>query len=129
MKSKILIMEDTRSDFEFLKKILEKENYTVIYAPDGKTVFSLLEKNIPDLIILDVFLPDIDGFEVCKRLRQHEGFAGLPILFYTAFNNLDNKLLGLKLGASDFLIKGGNERELLIRIKNLLDLKYVKKIF
>ena len=125
MKNKILIVEDTPSDFERLQKILEKQNYIITHAPDGKTAFALLEEEPPDLVVLDIFLPDTDGFEICKHIRQYEDFASLPILFYTSSNNLDNKLLGLKLGASDFLVKGSDEREIIIRIQNLLDLKKV----
>ncbi|MFH1092861.1 MAG: diguanylate cyclase [Candidatus Omnitrophota bacterium] len=123
MASKIFIVEDNKKDVEFLQKTLAKEKYAVIHAPDGKTAFEMLEKNQPDIIILDLLLPDMDGFEICRRLRAEERFLSIPILFFTSSNNMDNKLLGLQLGASDFLGKGCDERELLLRLRNLLHYK------
>ncbi len=123
MASKIFVVEDNKKDIEFLRATLEKEKYAVIHAPDGKTAFDMLEKTQPDIIILDLLLPDIDGFEICKRLRSEERFLSIPILFFTSSVNMDNKLLGLQLGASDFLGKGCDERELLLRIRNLLRYK------
>ncbi|MCG2711896.1 MAG: diguanylate cyclase [Candidatus Omnitrophica bacterium] len=123
MAGKIFVVEDNKKDVEFLQVTLAKEKYTVIHAPDGKTAFEMLEKNQPDIIILDLLLPDMDGFEICKRLRAEERFLNIPILFFTSSINMDNKLLGLQLGASDFLGKGCDERELLLRIRNLLSYK------
>ncbi len=123
MVSKIFIVEDNKKDAAFLQAILEKAGYAVINAPDGKTAFEMLEKYQPDIIILDLLLPDIDGFEICKRLRSEERFLSIPILFLTSSVNLDNKLLGLQLGAADFLDKGCDKRELLLRLKNLLRYK------
>lgn len=123
MISKIFVVEDNEKDVEFLKATLEKEKYKVVYAPDGQTAFTMLEKNQPDLIILDLLLPDMDGLEICKRLQSEERFLSIPILFFTASINLDNKLLGLQLGASDFLSKDCDARELLLRIRNLLRYK------
>ncbi len=120
MRNKIFIVEDELKDIDFLKKTLKKEKYEVIHAKDGKTAFNLLAKDVPDLIILDIVLPDTDGFEICKRIRQDERLENLPILFFTQSSKIDDKLLGLQLGASDFLTKTSDERELLIRIKNLL---------
>lgn len=126
MKNKILVVEDTISDVIFLKKILEKENYEIIYAENGKDALQLLETHTPDLVILDILLPDIDGFEVCRRIRQNERLVYLPVLFYSVVKTVDEKLIALEMGASDFLSKSGDSRELLIRIKNLLQVK--KKI-
>ena len=123
MASKIFVVEDNNKDLGFLRATLAKEKYTVIHASDGKTALELLEKNQPDIIILDLLLPDMDGFEICKRLRVEERFSSIPILFFTSSMNLDNKLLGLQLGASDFLGKDCNEAELLLRIRNLLRYK------
>ncbi len=123
MKNKILVVEDNLRDFEFLKRILESENYSIVHALDGEKAFSLLERESPDLIILDILLPGIDGFEICKRIRQNERFIISSILFFTSSGNIDNRLLALKLGASDFLDKGCDEREILLRIKNLLRFK------
>ncbi len=123
MSNKILVVEDTLTDIMFLKKILEKEGFEVTYSENGKDALLALEKNTPDLVILDIVLPDIDGFEVCKRIRNNDRFISLPVLFYSAIKTIDDKLLGLEMGASDFLPKSTGERELIIRIKNLLKSK------
>ncbi len=120
---KILVVEDRVSDVIFLKKILEKEKYDVVYAENGKDALSIVENSTPDLVILDIVLPDIDGFEICKRIRNNNKFISLPVLFYSAIKTIDDKLLGLEMGASDFLSKSADERELLARIKNLLKAK------
>jgi len=126
MQSKILIVEDNINELQLLEKILMKEGYAVTHEVNGENALSFLEKTVPDLVILDIVLPVIDGFEVCKRIRQYAHLARLPILFYSAVKTVDEKLLALEMGASDFLPKNAENRELLIRIKNLLDIK--KKI-
>lgn len=123
MSSKILIVEDNREDLELLQKKLGKEHYELIVAENGQNALSMVDQHKPDLIILDVLLPDIDGFEVCRRIRQNEYYANLPVLFHTTVNTTDEKLIGLEMGASDFLNKTADERELRIRIKNLLNAK------
>lgn len=123
MNEKILVVEDTITDVIFLKKVLEQENYDISYAENGKDALTQLEKDPPDLIILDIVLPDMDGFEVCKRIRSNDQFISLPILFYSAIKTIDEKLLGLEMGASDFLPKSANDRELIVRIRNLLRTK------
>lgn len=123
MEHKILVVEDNANDLETLKRKLKNEPYDLIHAPDGKTAFSLLEKEKPDLVILDVLLPDTDGFEICRRIRKSEQYISLPVLFHTTVNTTDEKLIGLEMGASDFLNKNSDERELIVRIRNLLNLK------
>ncbi len=124
MTSKILVVEDAQKDFDFLNKALEKEKFNIVRSADGKNLLVLLEKENPDLIVLDLLLPETDGFELCKIIRSEERYMNTPILFFTSSMNLDNKLLGLALGASDFLAKDCDGRELIIKIKNLL---YAKK--
>ncbi|MFH1459773.1 MAG: diguanylate cyclase [Candidatus Omnitrophota bacterium] len=126
MKSTILIVEDNPLDLEVVKKILSEAGYEVIYAVDGKGTFAILEEAAPDLIILDLMLPDTDGFEICKFLQKNDRWMNVPIIFLSSSDSLGNKLMGLKLGASDFLSKGCNEKELLLRVRNLLR---VKKIY
>ncbi|MBU4304162.1 MAG: diguanylate cyclase [Candidatus Omnitrophica bacterium] len=126
MTGKILIVEDNPADMKFLKETLEREKYETICSKNGEGVFPLLESNPPDLVILDILLPDIDGFDVCRRIRQNDLFISLPVLFYTTISTINEKLIGLEVGASDFLTKSADERELLIRIRNLLNAK--KKI-
>ena len=123
MEHKILVVEDNAEDLELLKKKLNSEPYQLVHAPDGKTAFTLLDKENPDLVILDVLLPDTDGFEICRRIRKNEQYVSLPVLFHTTVKTTDEKLIGLQMGASDFLNKNADERELLVRVRNLLNLK------
>jgi len=120
MMNKILIVEDNPQDLNFLQNSLKKAEYQVVSSDNGERALSLIEEEIPDLVILDIILPGIDGFEICQRIRQNERFVSLPVLFFTSRDNIDDKLLGLELGASDFLSKNSDERELLVRIRNLL---------
>lgn len=124
MANRILIVEDNKDDLELLKKKLAKEDYELIIAENGQDALSILEQDRPDLVILDILLPDIDGFEICRRIRKNEQYINLPVLFHTIVNTIDEKLIGLEMGAADFLNKDADERELIIRIRNLL---YTKK--
>ncbi|MCM8812976.1 MAG: diguanylate cyclase [Candidatus Omnitrophica bacterium] len=119
-RAKILIVEDNPRDMEFLQTTLASVPYSVISAATGEKALSCVEDESPDLVILDILLPDIDGFEVCQRIRKMSKGAGLPVLFYTAVTTVNEKLIGLESGASDFLTKSSDARELLVRIKNLL---------
>lgn len=123
MKNKILIVEDTAQDCEALMKKLEHEPYELLIARDGAAALAIVDSSAPDLIILDILLPDIDGFEICRRIRANPNYLSVPILFHTTVNTLDEKLIGLQLGASDFLTKDADERELLVRVRNLLAAK------
>jgi len=124
MANRILIIESNKDDLERLKKKLNKEEYELIVAENGQKALSILEQEKPDLLILDILLPDINGFEICRRIRKNEQHVNLPLLFHTDSNTIDDKLTGLEMGAADFLNKDSDERELLIRIRNLL---YAKK--
>lgn len=121
--NKILIVEDDLNDLEVLKDKLK--SYELITAANGKDGLELLERENPDLVILDILIPDIDGFEICRRIRKSQPYGNLPVLFHTNVNTIDDRLLGLEMGASDFLNKSADERELLVRVKNLLSAKEV----
>lgn len=126
MNERILIVEDTVSEALFLKKTLEAEHYEITYVEKAEKALRMLEKETPDLIILDVLLPDLDGFELCRRIRQNELYVNIPIIFFSKVVVIDEKLIALELGASDFISKSADIRELIFRIKNLLKAK--KKI-
>ncbi|MFH1459774.1 MAG: diguanylate cyclase [Candidatus Omnitrophota bacterium] len=124
-RNKILIIEDNLEDLDILKRKLQNDSYEIIVANEGKSALSLIDQEKPDLIILDIILPDIDGFEICRRIRKNEQYMYLPILFYTSIDTIDEKIVGLEIGASDFLNKNADERELLLRIRNLLNGKNI----
>ncbi len=114
----ILIVEDEYSMRVGLGDAFKHSGYDVVSAPDGEAGLRLVEENKPDLIILDVMLPGMDGFEVCKHLRT-KGFLR-PILMLTARSQEIDKVIGLELGADDYVTKPFNDRELFARVKALL---------
>jgi two-component system, OmpR family, alkaline phosphatase synthesis response regulator PhoP len=118
MKNKVLIVDDEPSILTLLQYNLEQAGYEVITAMDGETGKELAEKEFPDLIILDLMLPKLDGMEVCKQLRQIKVMT--PILMLTAKDDELDKILGLELGADDYMIKPFSPREVIARVKAIL---------
>jgi two-component system OmpR family response regulator len=118
MKSyKVLIAEDDKNLLDILKYNLEKEGYRVVTAQDGTNALEKTRSEMPDLIILDIMLPEIDGFEVCRIIRKE---MTVPILMLTAKADEVDKIVGLELGADDYMTKPFSTRELLARIKAML---------
>jgi DNA-binding response OmpR family regulator len=124
--TKILIIEDEEAILMALEDNLKMEGYEVQSATDGEAGFSLAKEKKCDLIILDIMLPRMDGFEVCKQLRQAD--ITTPILMLTAKSQEIDKVLGLELGADDYVTKPFSPRELLARVKALMRrIKQVKQ--
>lgn len=113
----ILVVDDEEPIQELLKFNLEKEGYRVRVAKDGPEALERVEKEQPDLIVLDVMLPGMDGLEVCRNLRLNAKFRDVPIIMLTAKGEEIDKVLGLELGADDYMTKPFSPRELLARIK------------
>ncbi len=120
-KPTILIVDDQAHNIQLLANVL-KENYKLLLANSADKAFKIMRKIIPDLILLDVMMPEMDGFEVCKILQEHEETKKIPIIFLTAKNDIENVIHGLELGASDYITKPFSIRELNVRIQNLLKL-------
>lgn len=116
-KEKILIVEDEKDLVKILRYNLEKEGYRVVAANDGESGLSLFRKEKPDLLILDVMLPKLDGFEICKVVRQE---SKAPILMLTAKTEEVDRVLGLELGADDYVTKPYSVREVVARVKAIL---------
>lgn len=114
MDKKILVVDDERPIVEILKINLQKENYIVFEAYDGEEAVSKAEMINPDLILLDVMLPKLDGFSVCRKIREK---SSVPIIMLTAREEEVDKVLGLELGADDYMTKPFSVRELMARIK------------
>lgn len=114
MKPKVLVVEDERPIAEIIKYNLEKEGYSVNVAANGQDALDMAIRQMPDLIILDVMLPKLDGFQVCKELR---GTTNVPILMLTAKGAESDKVKGLALGADDYITKPFSPRELVARVK------------
>jgi len=115
--ARILVVDDEKLIVKGLKFSLEKEGYEVLAAYDGAEALSLFKKENPDLIVLDLMLPEVDGFEVCRRIRKG---SEVPIIMLTARGEDIDKILGLELGADDYVTKPFNPRELTARIKAIL---------
>jgi two-component system alkaline phosphatase synthesis response regulator PhoP len=117
---KILVIDDELHIVELLKYNLETNGYKVIYALNGKDGLNLAIDKKPDLILLDIMLPEMDGFDVCKEIKKRQQIDDIPIIMLTAKSEEFDKILGLELGADDYITKPFSVRELLARIKVVL---------
>jgi len=119
MKTKILLVDDEPDIVEFLQYNLKSEGFEVITAFDGLEALSKISEK-PDLIILDIMMPKMDGYAVCKKIRNTSGFESTPIIFLTAKVGEVNEILGLELGASDYIQKPISPKKLIARVKSNL---------
>ncbi len=117
MPNTILVVEDEPNLLAALQYTLKQEGYTTLAATDGETGLRMATAMSPDLVILDVMLPALDGFEICRILRRE---SGVPILMLTARGEEVDRVVGLELGADDYVTKPFSMRELLARVRNLL---------
>jgi two-component system alkaline phosphatase synthesis response regulator PhoP len=117
MKQKILVVDDEKDIVEFIQYNLEQEGFDVISAYNGKEALELIEEN-PSLILLDVMMPEVDGYEVCRKIRKNEKYKNTPILFLTAKISEQDEIEGLNVGADDYITKPVSIRKLLARIKS-----------
>ena len=119
-KKKILVIDDTELMVRLTTDILTKHGYEVVSASNGVDGIKMVASEKPDLVLLDVVMPGIDGFEVCKLLRKDESNNLIPIIMLTAQGNEEDKLVGLEIGADDYITKPFNPRELVSRVRNTL---------
>lgn len=119
-KDRILVIDDEVHILELIKYNLEKEGYRVTICETGEEGLVKIKNNPPDLLILDLMLPDINGLEICKKIREEDPAAGLPVIMLTARGKEIDKVLGLEVGADDYLTKPFGIRELTARVKALL---------
>ena len=119
-KGKIEIIEDDRDIVEMIEYNLKEEGYQIVSAHDGEKGLEFAKREKPDLIILDIMLPAIDGFEVCRVLKQQQSTAHIPIIILSAKSRETDKVVGLELGADDYVTKPFSPRELIARIKAVL---------
>jgi DNA-binding response OmpR family regulator len=120
MNQRILVIDDNPSSLRLTSYTLEKKGYQVITASDGLEGLRKTQDEHPDLIILDVMLPGLDGYEVCHRLRQKPETATLPILMMSAKAHQDDKDIGLRMGADDYLTKPASPSEIVAKVETLL---------
>ena len=123
----ILVVDDNKRNLQVIGNILHEEKYKVAMAINGPTALKLASQLKPDLIVLDIMMPEMDGFEVCRRLKADGGTSAIPIIFLTSKVETDDIVEGLNLGGVDYIIKPFKQIELLVRIKNHLDLLESKR--
>jgi DNA-binding response OmpR family regulator len=121
MKTKILVVDDEPDALEVLGFKLREAGYSPIFAKDGARALAIARDEKPDLIVLDLMLPQIDGLEVCKILRRDPSTASIPVIMLTARAAEMDRVLGLELGADDYVTKPFSPRELVIRIRKQLE--------
>ncbi|MCF6271202.1 MAG: response regulator transcription factor [Melioribacteraceae bacterium] len=119
MKTKILIVDDEKDIVEFIQYNLEQEGFQVIKAYNGKEAIERIKEK-PDLVVLDVMMPGLDGYEVCKKIRTKEKYKNIPILFLTAKISEQDEVHGLDIGADDYIAKPVSIKKLIARVKSNL---------
>ena len=120
---RVLIVDDERRNVELLKVMLAPEGYTILTASNGPEALGLLEDQQPDLILLDVMMPGMDGYEVAGKIKANPATKNIPVIMLTALDDRNARMLGLNAGAEDFLTKPVDRAELCVRVRNLLRLK------
>ena len=123
-RSKILIVDDEPFNVDYLEQELEDRGYETISAANGQEALEKVAAEAPDLILLDVMMPVMDGFTVCRILKDHEETRLIPIIIMTALDAVADRIQGIKAGADDFLTKPVHEEELFARIATALKLKH-----
>ncbi len=126
--SKILIVDDEPLARQLLEAILRPENFELIFAGNGKEAFDKAIELVPDLVLMDVMMPDMDGFEVCKKLRIHDILGNVPIIIITALDDRDSRIKGLDAGADDYISKPFDRIEVLAKVKNIAQLNRYKRM-
>ena len=116
-KSLIMIIDDEAENIDFLKGLLDQFGFNLVAASKGEDAIRLLENTFPDIILLDVLMPGMDGFEVCRRIKENKRTKDIPILFMTALTDPVNKVAGLEIGGADYITKPFQKEEVLTRLK------------
>ena len=127
MAESILIVEDDAFNREYLRLLLAAGAFSVLEAPDGLQALALLENTIPDLILLDVVMPGLDGFAVCRKIKENPRLQDIPVIFLSSRAETQDKILGLETGASDYISKPFDAAEILARVRVHLNLQRVTR--
>lgn len=122
----ILVVDDTLSDRQFLSEILVEQGYRVVTAGSGSQALEEINLAIPDLVLLDINMPDMDGFEVCRQLKQSVHFAGIPVIFISSYDDIDSKVAAFNCGGIDYVTKPFMVAEVKARIRAHLEMKRVR---
>ena len=126
-KKLILIVDDNPHNLKVLGNTLTEQGYRMRFAKSGLQALEIIKKKKPDLILLDIMMPEMDGFEVCRVIKQDTNMAGIPIIFLSAKTEKDDVIDGLELGAVDYISKPFHQKELLMRVKTHIRLKTIEE--
>lgn len=124
--SRILVVDDLVENAELLRDILEGEGHGVVIADSGERALEMIAAETPDLILLDIMMPGMDGFEVCRRLKRDKATESIPIIMVTVLDQIEDIEKGVDAGTDDFLTKPVNALELTTRVKSLLRVRHLK---
>ena len=125
-KEKILVVDDSSDNLELLSYILTFKGYEVITSDRGQTALEIARVNHPDVILLDIGMPEMDGYEICQRLRSGWETKDIPIIFVSAWNQGDNKIQAFKYGGNDYITKPYQMEEVIARVENQLQIQHLK---
>jgi len=126
-KPTVLIVDDTPRNINVLANVLSREGHLISAATSGKQAFTIIEKIVPDLILLDIMMPEMDGFEVCRRLKASPKTSNIPIIFLTAKTESEDIVTGFEMGAVDYVTKPFTASVLVARVRTHLDLKMIQE--
>src|SRR5512139_725355 len=127
MGNRILVVDDTPANLQALAGILKEKGYQISVATNGRQALDVLAHIRPDLILLDVMMPEMDGFETCRRLKEDEQLRNIPVIFLTAKSEVADIVQGFELGAVDYVAKPFNAHELLARVNTHLTIDYLHR--
>jgi Response regulator containing a CheY-like receiver domain and an HD-GYP domain len=121
----ILIVDDTEENLDILVEALS-DDYGISVAMDGETALEILKEEVPDIILLDIIMPGMDGYDICKKIKENKETADIPVIFLTAIAEIESKAKGFELGAVDYITKPFEVLEVKARIRTHLSLKFAK---
>jgi len=127
MPDRILIVDDDQDIRFVLSLLLKDEGYNIVEAQDGKEALGRIREQAPDLILLDISMPDLTGFEVCRQLKEIQDKTDIPVIFLTASDQVENKIKAFAVGGADYVTKPFQKRELLARVKTHLRLEHLRQ--
>ena len=127
-KSLVLAVDDKPQNLQFLGKLLSDNGYELAMAQNGKQALNFVRKESPDLILLDIMMPEMDGYEVCETLKQDDVSREIPVIFLTAKTDVQDVVRGFEAGGVDYVTKPFNSAELLARIKTHVELRTLRRL-
>lgn len=126
-KADILIVDDTPNNLRVLSSILQEQGYEIRKAINGKMAIRSVQTDPPDLVLLDIKMPDMDGYQVCSQLKSMEASRDIPVIFLSALDDVFNKVLAFQVGGVDYITKPFQVEEVLVRVKTHLTLRRLTK--